>query len=462
MVARSKKVKIRLLKDKEREESFSEVVLGYNHEEAYEEAARCLQCKNKPCVEDCPVKIDIPEFIKEIISNNLEKALQIINANNSFPGICGRVCPQEAQCQTNCIRARIGDPIEIGELERYVADSMADSTKEIKPIKKVTDVSVAVIGSGPASLACAGELLKNGINVTLYEALHELGGVLRYGIPEFRLPREVIDREIEFLIDCGLIIERNFLVGRTIELDELLNEGFNFVFVGIGAGTPRLLNIAGENFNGVYSANEFLTRVNLMKAYDHNSDTPIYVGNDVIVIGGGNVALDAARSARRLTKGNVTIVYRRSMEEIPARKAEIQHALDERIDIKTLLSPALINGKNGWALSLECDQMELTDDYIDGRKTVKKSILPNKELKADTIIVAIGQKPNSLIKNISKKLELTKRNTIRVNNRYETSLENVYAGGDIITGSSTVISAISAGRKAALEMLTKCNKISSS
>jgi len=452
VLSKNKRIEIKELLPENRIENFCEVVQGYNALEAKNEALRCLDCKHKPCVTDCPVNIDIPDFIKKIIDDNLDEALMIIHKSNSFPGICGRVCPQEKQCQLNCVRGLKGDPIEIGELERFVADNATRNYSSVK----AKDKKVAVIGSGPSSLACAAQLLKAGIDVTLYEALHALGGVMRYGIPEFRLPRKVIDKEISQLVELGLDIKKNIMLGQSISLEDLFDDGFQFIYLGIGAGTPRLLNVKGENLNGVYSANEFLTRVNLMQAYRGDSDTPIYVGDEVLVVGGGNVALDAARAARRLTKGDVSILYRRTKEEMPARKAEIEHTLAENINLMNLLSPKCIIGSEGWVSYLACDCMELTDEVVSGRRKVIKSSQNNvKIIKADTIIVAIGQNPSPLIRNISKEIELTKWGTIKVNDRYETTLDKVYAGGDIITGASTVISAIAAGKDAANEIIMK-------
>ncbi|MFP4457702.1 MAG: NADPH-dependent glutamate synthase [Clostridia bacterium] len=451
--SKNKQVMIKEQDPKERIGNFNEVVLGYSTEEAKEEASRCLSCPTQPCVNDCPVNIDIPKFIKEIVNDNIDKAYNIIHRNNSFPGVCGRVCPQEKQCQMNCLRGIKGEPISIGNLERFVADNYVSQDKNTT---KKFEGKVAIIGSGPAGLACAGYLLDRGIEVTIFEALHALGGVMRYGIPEFRLPKDILDNEINVLVEKGLIIEKNTIVGLTIDINELFNDGFSAIFLGLGAGSPRLLNIPGEHGNGVYSANEFLTRVNLMKAYKENSDTPLYVGEKILVIGGGNVALDAARAAKRLTDGEVTVVYRRRFEDMPARQVELHHSLEEGIKVMTQLKPIEITLDDNWVKSLVCKKMVQTGE-ID--KTNRPVFIEDKEEKetivADTIIVAIGQTPNPIIKKISKDLKFSKWNTVIVDDKLETSIKNVFAGGDIITGASTVISAISAGKKAAESIFQK-------
>jgi glutamate synthase (NADPH/NADH) small chain len=444
------RVKINEQDPLDRVKNFDEVVLGYNIKEATIEANRCLNCKDAPCIKDCPVNINIPKFIKEIANDDLASAYNTILENNSFPGVCGRVCPQERQCQMNCVRGLKGESIAIGDLERFVGDNVSSENTGTTFLKN----KVAIVGSGPASLACAGYLLENGIGVTLYEALHSLGGVMRYGIPEFRLPKSVLDKEINNLVNKGLEVEKNIIVGSTIDIDELFDSGVDAIFLGLGAGSPRMLNILGENGNGVYSANEFLTRVNLMEAYKKESDTPIYVGNNVLIIGGGNVALDAARVAKRLTEGQVKIIYRRGLEDMPARKIEIEHAKEEGIKIMTQLTPTEIVLENGWVTGLKCNEMMLTDKVDSSNRHV---YVQNKSkevsLNADTIIVAIGQIPNPTIKKISEELKLNNKNIVVVNENLETSLENVYAGGDITTGSSTVINAISAGIKAAKNII---------
>lgn len=449
----NKQVVVKEQDPKERIKNFKEVVLGYSLEEARKEASRCLNCSTQPCVKDCPVNIDIPQFIEEIVKDNIDKAYNIIHRNNSFPGVCGRVCPQEKQCQLNCIRGINGEPISIGNLERFVADNY--NPRNITT-HGIIDAKVAIVGSGPAGLACAGYLLEKGIKVTIYEALHALGGVMRYGIPEFRLPKDILDNEIKLLIEKGLIIEKNTIVGLTIDIEELFEIGFRAVFLGLGAGSPRLLNIPGENGNGVYSANEFLTRVNLMKAYEKESDTPLYVGEKILVIGGGNVALDAARAAKRLTDGEVSIVYRRRFEDMPARKVELNHTLEEGIQVLTQLSPTEILLEGSWVKNLVCNKMIKTGEMDNTNRPVFIEATKEQEvITADTIIVAIGQTPNPIIKKISNNLDLTKWNTVVVDDRLETSIKNVFAGGDIITGASTVISAISAGKKAAENIMHK-------
>ncbi len=451
-----KQIMVKEQEAKKRIKNFKEVVLGYSLEEAKAEASRCLICSDHPCVVDCPVSIEIPHFIKEILNDNIEKAFSIIHKNNSFPGVCGRVCPQEKQCQSNCIRGIAGEPIAIGNLERFVADNFNDESTRI--IKK-SNVKVAVVGSGPAGLACAGYLLENGVAVTLFEALHALGGVMRYGIPEFRLPKEILDEEINELIDKGLVIEKNIVVGLTIDIKELFEQKYSAVFLGLGAGSPKLLNVPGENGNGVYSANEFLTRVNLMKAYKEESDTPLYIGKEVLIIGGGNVALDAARVARRLTEGNVTIVYRRRLEDMPAREVELEHTLEEDIKILEQLTPVEIVLEDNWVKQLICGKTIKISKVDKTNRPIYMNNFNNKEIiEADTIIVAIGQVPNPIIKKISKDLKLLKNNAVLVDSKFETSIRNVFAGGDTITGASTVISAVSAGKKAAQNILHRIYK----
>ncbi len=430
----------------ERIRNFKEVNIGYTLAEAQAEASRCLQCKHQPCVKDCPVNVDIPQFIRHILSGDIQSAYNVILENNSLPGVCGRVCPQEDQCQMNCVRGIKGDSVEIGNLERFVADNYQPQSVIPKPL---TGGKVAVIGSGPAGLACAAQLLDFGVEVTVFEALHALGGVLRYGIPEFRLPDRIVDQEINLLVERGMKVETNAVIGQTWSLEELMDE-YDSVFIGMGAGSPRMLNVPGENANGVLSANEFLTRINLMQAYRKESDTPVYVGKKVLVVGGGNVALDAARCARRLTDGEVTIVYRRGLAEMPARQAELEHTGEEEIRIMTQLAPLSVEAENGWVSAMNCVEMEKLDELdSSGRTKYRQKEGSNVRIEADTIIVAVGQNVNPMVANLAEGLELSRWNTVNVDENFETTIPGVYAGGDIVTGAATVISAIEAGKKAA-------------
>ena len=455
------KVKIKEQDPNIRNKNFEEVCLGYNKEEAMEEATRCLQCKHKPCVNGCPVNVPIPEFIDEIVNDNIEKAYNTITRENSLPAVCGRVCPQENQCEQLCVRGKKGEPVGIGRLERFVADYVRENL-ELKQEKIDTNgIKVAVIGSGPAGLTCAGELGKKGYEVTVFEALHEVGGVLSYGIPEFRLPKELVNQEVKSIVELGVKIERNVIIGRSITIQELIDEGYKAVFIGSGAGLPKFMNIDGENLKGVYAANEYLTRVNLMKSYNFPKvDTPIRKANKVAVIGGGNVAMDAARTALRLGAKEVSIVYRRSEEELPARKEEIEHAKEEGIIFKILNSPTKILGNNdGWVNGLECIEMKLAEPDESGRR--KPVEVPNSEIiiDVDTVIIAIGQSPNPLIRQTTKGLDVEKWGGIIVEeDTMETSLENVYAGGDVVTGAATVIWAMGAGKKAAKAIDKKLTK----
>ncbi|HBT48360.1 MAG: NADPH-dependent glutamate synthase beta chain [Caldanaerobacter subterraneus] len=438
---------------KVRIKNFDEVALGYTEEEAILEASRCLQCPNPTCVAGCPVHVRIPEFIKAITERKFEEAYKIITSTNSLPAVCGRVCPQEEQCEKNCILNRIGKPIAIGRLERFVADYALQNNieEEVKPEKK--NKKVAIIGSGPAGLTCAGDLLKMGYDVTIFEALHALGGVLTYGIPEFRLPKRIVEAEIERLKKLGAKVETNVVVGKTVTIDELMEEeGFEAVFIGTGAGLPRFMGIPGENLNRVYSANEFLTRINLMKAYKFPEyDTPIAVGKRVAVIGGGNVAMDAARSALRLEGvEEVIVVYRRSKEEMPARAEEIEHAIEEGIKFEFLANPIRINGtEDGWVKSMDVIRMKLGEPDSSGRR--RPIEIPGSEftMEVDTVIMALGTSPNRLIPSTTKDIQVQKWGGIITDEDGRTSRPGVFAGGDAVTGAATVILAMGAGKKAA-------------
>lgn len=434
----------------ERNTNFLEVALGYTEEQAIDEAKRCLNCKNKPCISGCPVKIYIPEFIAKVAEGDFEEAYKIISISSSLPAVCGRVCPQESQCEEKCVRGIKGEPVAIGRLERFVADYHnlhADKMPE-RPVSN--GHKVAVVGSGPSGLTCAGDLAKKGYEVTVFEALHTAGGVLVYGIPEFRLPKDIVKKEIETLKALGVKIETNVIIGKTISVDELMEDyGFEAVFIGSGAGLPRFMNIKGENLNGVYSANEFLTRVNLMKAYKPDSATPIQHGKKVVVVGGGNVAMDAARSAKRLG-ADVTIVYRRTEVELPARREEVEHAKEEGISFKLLTNPTEILGnENGWVDGIVCEKMELSEPDASGR--ARPVAVPDSDFKieADSVIMAIGTSPNPLIKSTTKGLETERWGGIITDENGLTSREGIYAGGDAVTGAATVILAMGAGKAAA-------------
>ncbi|MCL1959037.1 MAG: NADPH-dependent glutamate synthase [Spirochaetes bacterium] len=441
-----------------RNSNFSEVALGYSEEQAVDEAKRCLGCKNKPCVDDCPVNIDIPVFIARIAEGEFEKAYQTITECNSLPAICGRVCPQETQCEGKCIRGIKNEPVAIGRLERFAADYhkahlASAGTAKSAPAKIEPEVrkKVAVIGSGPAGLACAGNLARKGYSVTIFEALHREGGVLVYGIPEFRLPKAIVQHEIQGLKDMGVEIICNTIIGKTLTVDELLNErGYGAVFIGSGAGLPAFMNIPGENLNGVYSANEFLTRINLMKAYVDGSATPIQSAKKVAVIGGGNVAMDSARCAKRLG-ADVTIIYRRTEKELPARYEEVEHAKEEGINFMLLTNPVKISGdEKGWVNSITCEKMTLGEPDKSGR--ARPIPIPGSEtdIEADCVIMAIGTSPNPLIRNSTAGLDTQKWGGIIADEATgKTSLEGVYAGGDAVTGAATVILAMGAGKKAA-------------
>ncbi|MBE5955199.1 MAG: NADPH-dependent glutamate synthase [Lachnospiraceae bacterium] len=435
-----------------RNKNFKEVALGYTAEMAMEEAGRCLNCKHKPCVQGCPVNVPIPEFIAKVAEGDFEAAYEIITSENALPAICGRVCPQENQCEGKCVRGIKGEPVGIGRMERFVADwHMANAAEKAIEIEK-NGKKVAVVGCGPAGITCAGELIKKGYDVTVFEALHKPGGVLVYGIPEFRLPKALVAKEIESVEKLGVKIETNVIVGRSVTIDELMEDGYEAVFVGSGAGLPRFLNIPGENLLGVYSANEFLTRVNLMKGYDFpNTPTPVKVGKNVAVVGAGNVAMDAARTAKRLGAENVYIVYRRSEEEAPARLEELHHAKEEGIIFKFLNNPAAILGNEaGWVNGMEVVKQELGEPDASGRRSPVPVKGSNYVIDVDTVVIAIGQSPNPLIRQTTPGLETQRWGGIIVEEEtMETSKPCVYAGGDTVTGAATVILAMGAGKKAA-------------
>lgn len=434
-----------------RNKNFSEVALGYTKEMAMEEAARCLNCKHKPCMDGCPVNVPIPGFIEKVAEGDFDAAYEIITSENALPAICGRVCPQENQCEGKCVRGIKGEPVAIGRLERFVADYHMANAKPAEVNIEKNGKRVAVVGSGPAGITCAGELIKKGYDVTVFEALHKAGGVLSYGIPEFRLPKDLVAKEIETVEKLGVDIETNVIVGRSVTIDELMEQGYEAVFVGSGAGLPRFLNIPGENLLGVYSANEFLTRVNLMKAYKFpEAPTPVKVGKKVAVVGAGNVAMDAARTAKRLGAEEVYIVYRRSEEELPARAEEVHHAKEEGIIFKLLNNPCAIHGEDGWVTGIEVVKQELGEPDESGRRSPKPIEGSNYVIDVDTVVIAIGQSPNPLIRQTTPGLDTQKWGGIIVEeDTMKTSKDGVYAGGDTVTGAATVILAMGAGKKAA-------------
>lgn len=442
-----------------RAHNFSEVALGYTKEMAMGEAERCLACKNQPCVAGCPVNINIPDFITYIKNGDFEGAYQEISKSSSLPAVCGRVCPQETQCESKCTLGIKFEPVGIGRLERFVADWHNENVTE-KPEKPESNGhKVAIVGSGPSGLTCAGDLAKAGFDVTVYEAFHTAGGVLVYGIPEFRLPKSIVSKEVETLKDLGVKVEPNVVIGKTLTVDELFDMGFEAVFIGSGAGLPNFMNIPGESLKGVYSANEFLTRSNLMKAYREDSQTPIMKGGNVAVVGGGNVAMDAARTALRLGAENVYIVYRRSMDELPARKEEVEHAEEEGIIFRLLTNPVEILGynnpddprdvKNGFVRGMKVIKMELGEPDEKGRRRPVPIENSEYEIAVDTVIMSIGTSPNPLIKDTTEGLSVNSRGGIIINEEGLTSKEGVYAGGDAVTGAATVISAMGAGKTAA-------------
>lgn len=436
---------------KVRAKNFEEVTTGYTYEMALKEAARCLECKNPRCVEGCPVNVNIPDFISKIKAEDIKGAYRSITDTNSLPAICGRVCPQEEQCEKVCILAIKGESVAIGRLERYCADAMLNKNIP-QPKSKANNIKAAVVGAGPAGLTCAGDLAKMGFDVTIFEASHKPGGVLMYGIPEFRLPKALVAKEIDTLKELGVHLEVNTVVGRTITIEDMFESGYKSIFIGSGAGLPRFMNIPGESLNGVYSANEYLTRINLMQAYKKNSHTPIKIVESAVVIGGGNVAMDAARCILRMGS-NVSLVYRRAMEQMPARNEEIHHAIEEGIHLEMLTSPIEIVGENGWVTGIKCQRMELGEKDASGRARPipiegSEFIIPTQ-----TVIMAIGTSPNPLISSTTDNLEINKWGIIMADDDTQaTSIDGVYCGGDAATGAATVIDAMGAGKKAAKHM----------
>ena len=442
-----------------RAHNFDEVALGYTRDIAIEEAKRCLHCKNEPCVAGCPVNIRIPDFIERIKEGDFEGAYQIINLSSSLPAVCGRVCPQESQCESKCTLGIRFEPVGIGRLERYVADYHNSLEDVVINKPEPNGHKVAVVGSGPSGLTCAGDLAKKGYSVSVFEALHKAGGVLVYGIPEFRLPKRIVEKEVDTLKKLGVDVQTNVVIGKTLTIDELFDMGYEAVFVGSGAGLPNFMNIPGESLKGVYSANEFLTRSNLMKSYLSDPVTPIMKGGKVAVVGGGNVAMDAARTALRLGADKVYIVYRRSLEELPARKEEVEHAMEEGIEFLLLHNPVEILGYNnpddprdertGFVTGMRCVKMELGEPDQSGRRRPVVIEGSEFEIELDTVIMAIGTSPNPLIKNTTDGLEVNKRGGIIIDEAAMTTKDGVFAGGDAVTGAATVISAMGAGKKAA-------------
>lgn len=458
MALQKKKTPMKEQKPEERIKNFDEVPFGYSDEEAIVEAERCLQCKHQPCVEGCPVHVPIPQFIQSILDGDVVEANQIIKSKNNLPAVCGRVCPQEEQCEDVCVMGIKNEPVAIGRLERYVADYNMErgtdrtTAEEIEKMKipELEGRKVAVIGAGPAGLTAAADLAKYGLDVTIFEALHDTGGVLRYGIPEFRLPKSIVDQEVEAIKELGVEIKLNVVVGKSITVEELFDQGYESMFIGVGAGLPRFLNIPGENLNGVYSANEFLTRVNLMKAFKYPEyRTPVVVGDRVAVVGAGNVAMDSARTAKRLGAENVYIVYRRAAEQMPARSEEIHHAQEEGIEFKLLNNPVAIHGKDGRVDKMECLRMKLGEKDDSGRRRPIPIEGSNWMLDLDTVIIAIGQNPNPMLTSNTKDIETKSWGGIKVDDNQQTSREGVYAGGDVVTGAATVIKAMGAGKTAA-------------
>lgn len=438
---------------KVRSGNFKEVTLGYSKETALDEAARCLHCKNKPCVNGCPVGINIPDFIERVVAEDFDGAYDIISKSSSLPAVCGRVCPQETQCEGKCVRGIKGEPVGIGRLERFVADwhNEHSTASPVKP--EPNGHKVAIIGAGPSGLTCAGDLAKMGYDVTIYEALHLAGGVLVYGIPEFRLPKAIVQKEVDGLKALGVTVNTNTVVGKTISVDELFDMGYESIFIGSGAGLPRFMGIPGENFKGVYSSNEFLTRTNLMKAYKPDSDTPIERAKSVAVVGGGNVAMDAARCAKRLGAENVYIVYRRGEAEMPARNEEIEHAKEEGIIFKTLNNPVEILGdEHKFVNGMKCIEMELGEPDESGRRSPVEKKGSEFVLDVDCVVISIGTSPNPLIRNTTKGLETNRKGCFICDENGLTSREGVYAGGDAVTGAATVILAMGAGKTAAKAM----------
>lgn len=437
-----------------RRKNFDEVARGYTFEMAQCEAQRCLNCPTKPCVQGCPVNVKIPEFIQEIVNGDIDAALNKIQETNNFPSVCGRVCPQEKQCEKVCVRAIKGESVGIGNLERFVGDYGKTKTKDIVKNNK----KIAIVGSGPAGLSCASDCAKAGFDVTIFEALHDFGGVLTYGIPEFRLPKEIVRREIENLVEQGVKLKKNIIIGKTKLLSELQEDGFEAVFIGSGAGLPQFMNIPNENATGVISANEYLTRCNLMKAYKEEYDTPMIQAKQTIIVGGGNVAMDAARCAIRMG-GEVTVVYRRSLEEMPARKEEIEHAIEEGIKFSFLSNPIEIEKDTAGRVSgMICIKMEKTECDSSGRQGVHPITGSEFKIPADSVIIAVGTTINPLLKESDKRLETNQRGCLVVDEKQMTTIDNVYAGGDVVSGAATVILAMEAGKKAAQEITEKLMK----
>ena len=445
-----KKVEMPVQDGEVRRNNFEEVALGYTKEMAMEEAQRCLHCPTKPCISGCPVAVNIPDFIERVKEGSFEEAYQIIHETSSLPAVCGRVCPQEKQCEAKCVRGVKGEAVAIGRLERFVADWHRENVKDELQKPKSNGHKVAVVGAGPAGLTCAGDLAKKGYQVSVFEALHVAGGVLMYGIPEFRLPKTVVQTEIEGLKQVGVDIQTNMVIGRSESVDDLFDAGYESVFIGSGAGLPSFMNMPGENLKGVYSANEFLTRCNLMKAYKDGVDTPIQHPKRAVIVGGGNVAMDAARCAKRLGVEEVTIVYRRSMEELPARKEEVEHAMEEGIIFKLLTNPVRVLGnEDGWVCGMECVSMELGEPDASGRRRPVEIKGSNFVLDVDCMIMAIGTSPNPLIRSTTKGLETNRKGCLVADDNGATTREGVFAGGDAVTGAATVILAMGAGKTAA-------------
>lgn len=436
-----------------RAHNFDEVAIGFTAELARDEASRCLGCKNAPCMKGCPVGVRIPEFLALVKQGDYEKAGEVIKSTNSLPSVCGRVCPQEEQCEKNCVRAKIDGAVSIGGVERFVGDFMLtvpSKTRDIEPCGK----RVAVVGSGPSGLTCAAQLAAKGVEVTVFEAFHKAGGVLVYGIPEFRLPKKLVEAEANKLKDLGVKFELDTVIGKTITIDELLAE-YDAVFIGSGAGLPMFMNVPGENLNGVFSANEYLTRVNLMGAYDENAITPVQRGKNVVVVGAGNVAMDAARTALRMGAESVTVVYRRGREEMPARKEEIRHAEQEGVKFAFLTNPVRFDGENGWVKDATCIRMELGAPDASGRRSPVPIEGSEFTVPADMVVVALGTSPNPLINDSYDKLQTARRGILAVDDDMMTSVDGIYAGGDAVTGAATVILAMGAGRKAAHSILKR-------
>lgn len=438
----------------ERRWNFQEVALGYSDKEALDEANRCLQCKKPKCIEGCPVGVEIPQFIKALREGDMPEAVRALKRRNSLPGVCGRVCPQEDQCESKCVLAKKKSSVAIGRLERYIADWELSNERCTPEIHPLTGKRAAIVGSGPAGLTCAAELVRMGHSIVIFEALHEAGGVLVYGIPEFRLPKSIVKSEVEYVQSLGADLQLDSVVGRQVQVKELIDNGFDAVFLGIGAGAPRFMNIPGENLSGIYSANEYLTRINLMKAYRFPEyDTPVKMGRKVAVIGGGNVAMDSARCALRLGADEVHIIYRRSREEMPARLEEVENALEEGIVFDFLTNPTrFIGDERGQVKAMELTDMELGEPDASGRRSPKVKLGSEHFIEVDTVIIAVGTIPNPLIPSSTPELKTTKWGTLAVDERGRTTMRGVWAGGDIATGAATVISAMGAGKVAAKDM----------